>query len=273
MPQPVLPLLVEPEALERHLTDKAILVVDLSARPAYTESHIPGAVWLDYAAIIASRPPAGGMLPDLATLDRALSGIGLKSDTHVVAYDRDGNAKASRLLWTLEVIGHGHFSLLNGGFAAWVAESRPTESGANVSREPSDYHGNKPGPAQADKGYILAHLKDPGVIVVDCRTPAEFSGADRRAARPGHIPGAVNFDWTLAVDRSRATRIKPVSELKALLAERGITPEKEAIVHCQTHHRSAHTYIALKALGFARVRGYDGSWSEWGNDPNLPIEI
>lgn len=273
MPQPIFPLLVDPETLERQLTDKSILVVDLSARPAYLEAHIPGAVWLEYAAIIASRPPVSGLLPELAALDRALSAIGLETDSHVVAYDRDGNTKASRLLWTLDVIGHRHFSLLNGGFAAWAAESRDTARGESASREPSDYHGNKPGPGRADKGYILAHLKDPGVVMVDCRTPAEFSGADQRAARPGHIPGAVNFDWTLAVDRANATRIKPASELMALLAERGITPEKEAIVLCQTHHRSAHTYIALKALGFARVRGYDGSWSEWGNDPNLPVEV
>ena len=270
---PELPKLVEPETLQIHLDNAQILIVDLSSAQTYADAHIPGAIRLDYALIVAERPPAGGTLPDLAHLDKVFSAIGLTKDTHVVAYDRDGNAKASRLLWTLDVIGHQRNSLLNGGFAAWIDERRPVESGEPAARQRSDYHGAAPGPARADKEYILAHLNDPKVVVVDCRSAAEFTGADRRSARPGHIPGAVNFDWTNAVDRVRVTRMKKAGELLADLAALGVTPDMEAIVHCQTHHRSAHTYMALKSLGFARVRGYDGSWSEWGNDPNLPIEV
>jgi thiosulfate/3-mercaptopyruvate sulfurtransferase len=270
---PELPQLVEPEILQIHLDNAKILIVDLSRAEGFADAHIPGAIWLDYASIIAARPPAGGVLPDLAQLDNVFSALGLTKDTHVVAYDRDGNTKASRLLWTLDVLGHHRSSLLNGGFAAWIDEGRPVESGETGARPRSDFHGAAPGPARADKEYILAHLKDPKVVVVDCRSAAEFSGADRRAARPGHIPGAVNFDWVQAVDRVRATRMRKDDELLAALAALGVTPDKEAIVLCQTHHRSAHTYMALKALGFARVRGYDGSWSEWGNDPNLPVEV
>jgi thiosulfate/3-mercaptopyruvate sulfurtransferase len=115
-------------------------------------------------------------------------------------------------------------------------------------------------------------LDDPEVVVLDVRTPAEFAGDDVRAARGGHIPGAVNMDWTLAIDRGRNLRLKPEGDLRRMLEELGVTPDKEVIVHCQTHHRSAHTYMVLKSLGYPRIRGYDGSWSEWGNDQNTPIE-
>ncbi len=124
----------------------------------------------------------------------------------------------------------------------------------------------------ADKAYILAHLDDLGVVILDTRSPAEFSGIDIRAARGGHIPGAINMDWILAMDRERNLRLKSEVELRGILENLGITPDKEVITHCQTHHRSSHTYVTLKALGFPRIKGYPGSWSEWGNDLELPIE-
>ena len=266
-----LPLILEPDELERRLGRPGLLVVDLGAASTHARQHVPGAVHLDYARIVAPRPPVGGLLPDDRRIGEVLSSIGMTARSHVIAYDDEGGAKACRLLWTLDVIGHRGFSLLNGGLQAWVGEGHRTESGVAAPAR-GDYRVTGRTEAAVDAAYVLAHLDDPSVVVLDTRSPAEFSGADRRAARGGHIPGAVNLEWTLAVDRTRNLRLRPDAELRALFAALGVTPDKEVVTHCQTHHRSSHTYIALRALGYPRVRAYAGSWSEWGNDPSLPIE-
>jgi thiosulfate/3-mercaptopyruvate sulfurtransferase len=271
MADALLPLIVEPDALEAALGAENLLVVDLNEAAMYAQGHIPGAVNLPYASLIGPRPPAMGTIARPEQLSAALSGIGLTPDHHVVACDGEGTGKASRFLWTLDVIGHQHFSLLDGGLHSWAAEGHKRETTPNVPT-PSDYRVTIGTDHIAGRDYILAHLDDPNVVVLDARTAAEYAGGDVRAARGGHIPGAVNLDWTMTLDRDRNMRLRPKAELTALLEERGITPDKEVIAHCQTHHRSSQSYIMLKSLGFTRIRGYDGSWSEWGNDPDLPVE-
>lgn len=272
MPDALLPLLVEPAALEASFGMDGLLVVDVSDAQRYEQGHVPGAVNLSYAALIGAQPPAMGLIAPEEQLGAALAAIGLTPDLHVVAYDGEGNGRASRLLWTLDALGHTRFSLLDGGFRAWTEEGHPVATDLPTPT-PSKYRAHLSNPAViASKGYIIDHLDDPDVIVLDVRSAAEYAGEDVRAARGGHIPGAVNMDWTLAMDRGRNLRFLPPAELTALLAERGVTQDKEVITHCQTHHRSAHTCWVLKSLGFPRVRGYDGSWSDWGNDPDTPIE-
>lgn len=271
MTEPMLPFLVEPDQLEQALGSEFLLVVDVSDEPAYARQHVPAAVNLPYRALIGSRPPAMGLLPEDGRLSEVLSYLGVTPGTHVVAYDNEGNGRAARLLWTLDAVGHSRSSLLNGGLHAWANEGHPTEQAAyrpnsgdcTISRRPD---------VIADKAYILDHLDAPDVVVLDVRSPAEYAGQDVRAARGGHIPGAVNLEWTLAIDRERNLRLKPEAALREMFAGVGVTPDKDVIVHCQTHHRSAHTYAVLKSLGYPRIRGYDGSWSEWGNDPDVPIE-
>ena len=213
-----------------------------------------------------------GLLPDEARLSEILSAAGLRPDVHVVAYDDEGNGRASRLLWTLDALGHFDYSLLNGGLVAWAAEGREVEAGV-VEPSRSTYRAQLRNPdVLADKQYLLDHLDDDNTVVLDARSPAEYAGADVRAARGGHIPGAVNLDWTTAMDRDNNLRLQPPETLRALLKERGITPDKEVVTHCQTHHRSAHTFLVLRYLGYPSIRGYAGSWSEWGNDPDTPVE-
>ncbi|KAB7619751.1 sulfurtransferase [Alkalilimnicola sp. S0819] len=272
MTEPKLPLILDTRTLEAHLHDPDLLLVDLSSEESYHTQHIPGAVHLPFPRLIRQAPPAMGLLPDMETLSAVLSDIGLTEDKHVVAYDADGSGKASRLLWTLDVLGHEHYSLLDGGLHAWTNEGHPVDV-ARTDPRPSRYRAEIRNPhALADKAYVLKHLNDPHVVVLDARSAAEYSGEDKRAERAGHIPGAVNLDWIETMDTHNLKRLKADETLRERYKALGLTPDKEVVVHCQTHHRSAHSFMVLKHLGFERVRGYAGSWSEWGNDPDVPVE-
>lgn len=271
MPQLLLPLIIEPEELERQLGQESMLIVDLCKPEVYTQTHIPGAVHLDYAQIVAMDRPVMGLLPGESQLNDVFSTIGLTPEHHVVAYDDEGGGRAARLLWTLEATGHTRYSLLNGGLHAWAQERRPLHSGVE-SRTPSQYRVQRNDAVIADKAYILSHLGDPAVLLLDARSADEYLGHKRFAERGGHIPGAINLDWTQTMDRDRGLRFKPAETLRAMLASLDVTPEKEVVCYCQSHHRSAHSWMMLKSLGFTRLRGYPGSWSDWGNSPDVPVE-
>lgn len=267
-----LPILASPDDVARVLQDDAVLVVDLCNPEVYETGHVPGAVNLSYRELVRRAPPVLGLLPREDDLRETLSGIGLTPEQHVVAYDDEGNGRASRLLWTLEALGHFNFSLLDGGLHAWRAAGQPLETAAPAV-VPSDYPARITNPdVLVERDEVLASLDDPGTVIVDARSPAEYAGEDVRAARPGHIPGAVNLEWKQLMDPGNHLRLQPVETLRTLFKQAGVTPDKAVITHCQTHHRSALTFFALRYLGYPSVRGYAGSWSEWGNDADTPIE-
>jgi len=266
-----LPLLIEPDRLEESLGSDNILVVDLNTAETYLKMHIPGAVHLEYLRIIASERPVMGLVPDDETLAALFSSLGIDANTHVIAYDDEGGGRAARLLWTLEVAGHTHYSLLNGGLHSWANEGHPLET-TPVPPAAKTFHVNRHTGVSADSRYILEQLDNADCRLLDVRSPDEYSGIKKFAERAGHIPGATNLNWTEAIDISRNMRLKPDNELQALLTPRGITPDREVITYCQTHHRSAHSWLVLKCLGYERIKGYPGSWSDWGNNPELPVE-
>lgn len=265
------PAILQAEELERLLGQPDVIVVDLSSEAAYERQHIPGAIHIDATLLGSSRPPVMGLLPAEDVFSRLLSAAGISPASHVVAYDSENGLKASRFLWTLDVIGHPRFSLLDGGLAAWLDAGFPVDDDVPETAA-TDYPVHYGDSHTTDKTYIKAHLDDSDVVVLDARTPAEYRGMDRRALRAGHIPGAVNVDWSAALLGGGDLRLRPADELRALYAEAGVTPDREVIVHCHTHQRSSHTYLVLKALGYPRIKGYPGSWSDWGNDPEMPIE-
>lgn len=270
-----LSLIVEPDQLQPLLGSAGLLVVDLCKTETYAQTHIPGAIHLDYTQIIAANKPVMGLLPDADTLSRLFSDIGLTPDTHVVAYDDEGGGRAARLLWTLDAVGHTQTSLLNGGLHAWLNEGHPHEK-LPVQAAPSNYRVEIDDASAASpiatQAFILEHLDDDNVVLLDSRSPEEYRGEKKFAERAGRIPGAVNMDWFLVMDKTNNMRLKPETELRTLLEERNIKPDHTVVTYCQTHHRSALTYFVLKSLGFTHIKGYPGSWSEWGNSEDAPIE-
>jgi thiosulfate/3-mercaptopyruvate sulfurtransferase len=264
-----LPLLIEATELQAHLKDKQLLIVDLRSETAYHHSHIPGAVHVNTAELILGEKPAPGLLPSVEKLEVLFSSLGLTPDTHVVCYDDEGGAWSGRFIWTLDVIGHKHYSYLNGGMHSWRAADFPEETMVRhrqylpikitVHHEP-----------MATTEDILKELKGKELLVWDARSAEEYRGEKILSQRGGHIPNAIHCEWTTLLDQNNNLRIR--KDAAEFLEKCGITKDKHIVTHCQTHRRSGLTYLVAKILGYPHVRAYPGSWSEWGNRNDTPVE-
>ena len=264
-----IPPLVDARWLHARLGQPGVRVIDMVTEPKeYRVGHIPGAVYLNVDDVRVAVAEGGYRLPTVEEGARLLGSLGLTPQTQVVAYDDSGGLHAARLFFTLEALGHRRVSVLDGGIQAW------RRAGSPVSRDipsvaPSVYRPRPRPELVADETWIVDRLKDPGVVLLDTRSLAEYRGTDVRARRGGHIPGAVHVEWR---DNLRPDlTFKPADELRAMYAARGIVPDKTVVTYCQTHHRAAHTYFVLRLLGFPSLAGYDRSWSQWGNRADLPI--
>jgi thiosulfate/3-mercaptopyruvate sulfurtransferase len=266
-----LPLLIEPADLQAELGNPKLLIVDLCRPEQYANAHIPDAVYLPFTQLMSGQSPAPGKLPTEAALSKLFSALGLTPDTHVVAYDDEGGGWAGRLIWTLDVLGHRHYSYLNGGLHAWAQEQRPMTDAISVPK-PSQYTAiYHPDPIMT-KEDILQRLELPNFVIWDARSADEYLGLRQGAMKNGHIPGAINYEWTRAMDRHNSLRLRNLDELRQELSAIGISADKHIVTHCQSHHRSGFTYLLGKILGFEDIQAYPGSWSEWGNDPDTPVE-
>jgi len=267
--------LVAPEWLEAHLADPGVRIIESSVdRATYDAAHIPGAVWVDrHADVLRNGDESSGYVLTPAQYAALMRRLGIAPQTTVVWYGDRHSAHAARGFWMMSYYLHpGPLHVLDGGRERWIAERRPmTATVPHV--QPSDY----PEPSRTDESLratwhdVRDAIKAADRAVLDVRSREEYVGESVRAARGGHVPGAVHIEWTDAM--ADANVRKSPDELREMYEAAGITPDKDIIAHCQLGVRAAHTWFVLKhVLGYPNVRNYDGSWQEWGNRDDLPVE-
>jgi thiosulfate/3-mercaptopyruvate sulfurtransferase len=271
-------VLVTTDWLAERLAEPGLVVAEVDENPdLYEEGHIPGAVKVHWKDDL--QDPVVRDVVSKAMFERLMGERGIRSDTTVVLYGDKNNWFAAYAYWYLKVFGHEDVRLLDGGRQKWIEEGReltitsvaPTAVGYTArDRDES---------IRIRRDEVLAGLADPGIALVDVRSPQEFAGElvappgyeQEGASRAGHIPGAQSIPWASAV-RDDGT-FKSMEELRELYAAKGITPDKEIRAYCRIGERSAHTWFVLRELlGYESVRNYDGSWTEWGNLVDVPIE-
>ncbi len=266
------PRIIEPRALSAHSGASDLLIIDVPANAqSYRDGHVPGAILLDYRRLLSGQPPVANDVPDEAALSTLFSELGLTPQTHVILYDDEGGGWAGRLAWTLTLLGHDQWSYLNGGIHAWKGEGLPVTVD-ETAPTPSHFEARIARPELIiRREELIERLEDPSLAIWDARSPEEYDGLKGNNQRRGHIPGAVNLEWTDTMDKSRQLRLRDLSELVGELAAMGIDADSEIATHCQSHHRSGLTWMIGHTLGY-NIRAYPGSWQEWGNRDDTPIE-
>ncbi len=243
---------------------------------AYGEGHVAGAVGFNWTSQLQDQ-----VRRDIISrqgLEELLGHAGISNDDTIVLYGDNNNWFAAYAFWLLEMYGHKDIKLMDGGRKKWVDESRPlTKDAPNPQR--TVYKSQNPkADLRAKRDFVLESLGKGKRALVDVRSPAEYNGEimappglPETAQRMGHIPGAASVPWSQAVREDGTFKSK--EELEQLYGAKGITKDKEVIAYCRIGERSSHTWFALKhLLGYANVRNYDGSWTEYGSLIDVPIE-
>jgi thiosulfate/3-mercaptopyruvate sulfurtransferase len=260
---------VDPLWLSLHLDDPGLRI--LSADVGYfADGHIMNALFVDTSDLADPDSSVSNMIGPKEQIEELLERLGVGKDDTIIVYDEGSNLWAGRMYWILSYYGHEDVRLLNGGRRAWkqagqslVKETKiPEKAEYSVEMINEDY--------RVTMDFVLENLDNPDVIILDVRTPAEYEGSDVRAVRGGHIPGALNVDWQLTVNEDGT--IKDAEQLKYIYLDAGVMADKKVITYCGSGVRGAHSWVVLNdLLGYPYVTLYDGSWVEWGNDPDVPI--
>ncbi len=261
------PQLVDAAWLAGHLADPGLHLVDVRVEVpdmeiGYPWGHVPGAVHLDMRELFTEVDGVPGRLVTQSTAERILGRQGLTRETPVVVYDESFGPLSAQLAWLLVHYGHTDVRVVEGGWEAWEASGGPVST-EPVAPEPALYVAEPDGATLATANWVAAHLDHPDVVLLDVRTETEYQG--------GHLPGAINLPYESALHYDPAPALRPPDELRRHFTEAGVTPDKEIVVYCRTGARSAHTWLALRRLGYRRVRNYEGSWTEWSRRLDLPV--
>ena len=261
---------MRPHELSRELTgEPAPLLIDLRPAEAFAAGHLPGAVHLDLFGLSIVDTDEAPLKAFFWMIEHLLALRGVSADVPVVVYDESSGIRAARAFWFLEYFGHPNTRVLDGGYQAWTREGLSTTTEA-VKPRATEWTGTREAGRLASWRDVKDRLGKPESIILDTRSDGEYCGTQVRAARGGAVPGAIHLEWTKNLGEDGA--FKPVKELREMYERAGVTPDREVVTYCQGGYRAAHAYLALRLLGYPRVRNYVGSWKEWGDRVDLPIE-
>jgi thiosulfate/3-mercaptopyruvate sulfurtransferase len=272
------PVLVTTEWLAEHLGDDGLVVAEVDENPdLYDEGHIPGAIKLHWRDDL--QDPVERDLIEKEAFEQLLGGLGISNDATLVLYGDRNNWFAAYAYWYLKIYGHEDVRIVDGGRQKWLDESRPLTTDAPSPQQASYTAKERDESIRVYRDEVRGSLGASDSELVDVRSPQEFAGEliappgyeQEGAQRAGHIPTAHSIPWAQAV-RDDGT-FKGADELRELYGTKGITPDKAVTAYCRIGERSAHTWFVLRELlGYDNVRNYDGSWTEWGNLVDVPIE-
>ena len=258
--------LVDANWLRAHRGDRDVVLIDTRPAADYWSGHLEGARHFDPFPFHHSDTSEAGLRNFNDQLAWIFSALGLTGSETVVFYEENSGMRATRAAWALEYMGHPAVRILNGGL-------KLTDEGL-VTTAPAIKTANFPGKPRADAiapyTYIVERIGQPETQIFDVRTSEEYYGERVRARHGGAVPGAIHRDWVQNLDERGA--FKPAAQLREEFERLGLNPDREIIPYCQGGYRSANAYIALRIAGYTRVRNYLGSWAEWGNHDDLPID-
>ncbi len=273
-------VLVSTDWVAQHADDPNVRIIESNEDPLlYPSGHIPGAVQVDWTTDLNDQVRRDYL--HKADFELLMSRIGVTPETLVVFYGDKNNWWATYAFWVFQLFGHRNAKVMDGGRAKWEREGRPMTRQV-PDPAPTSYTApeRNDDEIRAFRDQVLAH-QQAGKPLIDVRSPAEYSGErlhmpdypNEGALRGGHIPGAKNVPWSKAINPDDGT-FKSAAELRALYeGEAGLSPDKDVVTYCRIGERSSHTWFVLKyLLGYPTVRNYDGSWTEYGNLVNVPIE-
>ena len=265
-------LLITTEILGERLIagSQGPVLIDLRPAEAFAAGHLPGAVHLDLFGVSLIDTDPAPLAAFFWMVGHLLSSRGADPERTVVVYDDQSGMRAARAFWFLEYFGHPDVRQLDGGFGAWEREGRQVSRDAAAPKS-SGWTVGRYDERLATWRDLRDRLDAADVAVLDTRSDGEYYGTTVRAKRGGAVPGAVHIEWTRNLGADGA--FKPAAELRQMYERAGVTPDKEVISYCQGGYRAAHSYLALRLLGYPRVRNYIGSWKEWGDRDDLPIEM